>query len=227
MIYTRPAPQLYPLHILPGIIVIIFFSPVIVADSLCSNGCETYPITVKIAQVKNLTTKEEKALAAITASVKALLKQAEEMEKENPGKNSGQIEEVKSLLAQASGEHDPTRAYIIAKQAYATLKAVVRNLRNGKTVTFDHTFATPALKFADELAYNEMHFSLLNSALEQLGAQADAEYNARVNNARKLRKQAEAEAEHNEYAYGMRDLVLSTKELKAALKHIGLPVPDL
>lgn len=197
------------------------------ADSLCSQAWETYQAAVKAAQAHDHKAKEEKALATITASVKALLKQVEEMEKENQGKNSGQIEEVKSLLAQASAAHDTTQARTIANQAYNSLKTVVKDQRNGKTLTFDHTFATPALKFADELAYNDMHFGLLGPALEQLGAQADAEYNTRVNNAKKLRKQAEAQANKNEYAYGMSNLLLSTKELKEALNHIGLSVPDL
>jgi len=197
------------------------------ADSLCSQAWETYQAAVKAALSHDHKAKEEKALATITASVKALLKQVEEMEKESQGKNSGQIEEVKSLLAQAAAAHDTTQARTIANQAYITLKTVVKNQRNGKTVTFDHTFATPALKFADELAYNDMHFGLLGPALEQLGAQADGEYNAHVSNAKKLRKQAETEAKQNEYTYGVRDIGLSTKELKKALNHIGLSVPDL
>lgn len=197
------------------------------ADTLCTQAWDTYQAAVKAAQVHDHKAKEEKALATITASAKALLKQVEEMDKESQGKNSGQIEEVKSLLAQAAAAHDTTQARAIANQAYTTLKTVVKDLRNGKTVTFDHTFATPALKFADELAYNDMHFGLLGPALEQLGAQADAEYNAHVSNAKKLRKQAEAEAKKDEYAFGVRDLVQSTKELKEALNHIGLSVPDL
>lgn len=198
-----------------------------IADSLCTQAWDTYQAAVKAAQAQHHKAKEEKALATTMASVKALLKQAEEMEKENQGKNSGQIKEVKSLLAQAAAAQDPTPARTIANQAYAALKTIVKDLRDGKTLTFDHTFATPELKFADELAYNDMHFGLLGPALEQLGAQADAEYNARVNNAKKLRKQAEASAKQNEYAYGMRDLVQSTKELKQALNHVGLSVPDL
>lgn len=197
------------------------------ADSLCTQAWDTYQAAVKAAQAKNHKAKEEKALATTMASVKALLKQAEEMEKDNQGKNSGQIKEVKSLLAQASAAQDPTQARTIANQAYSTLKTIVKDLRDGKTLTFDHTFATPELKFADELAYNDMHFGLLGPALEQLGAQADAEYNALVSNAKKLRKQAEQSAKQKDYAYGMRDLVQSTKELKEALNHIGLSVPDL
>ena len=197
------------------------------ADSLCTQAWNTYQAAVKTAQAKNHKAKEEKALATTMASVKALLKQAEEMEKDNQGKNSGQIKEVKSLLAQASAAQDPVQARTIANQAYAMLKTVVKDLRDGKTVTFDHTFATPELKFADELAYNDMHFGLLGPALEQLGAQADAEYNALVSNAKKLRKQAEQSAKQKDYAYGMRDLAQSTKELKEALNHIGLSVPDL
>lgn len=197
------------------------------ADKLCTQAWETYQAAVKAAQTKDHKAKDEKNLAAITASAKALLKQAEAMEKENPGRNSGQIEEAKSLLAQAAATQEPSKARIIVAQAYATLKSVVKDLRNDQTVTFDHTFATPELKFADEMAYNDMHFELLGPALEQLGAQADAEYNARVSNAKKYRKQAETKAKQKAYDDGMQDLALSTKELKEALNHIGLPIPGL
>lgn len=196
------------------------------ADNLCSQAWEKYQAAVKAAQAQEHKARDEKALATLTASVKALLKQVEEMEKENPGKNSAQIAEAKSLLSQAIASHDPAEARNIANQAYASLKTIVKDLRHGKTVMFDHTFATPELKFADELAYNDMHFGLLGPALEQLGTKGDSEYNAHVDRAKRLRKQAEAEAKQNDYASGLRNLALSTKELKDALNHIGLPVPE-
>lgn len=197
------------------------------ADSLCSQAWETYQAAVKAAQAQDHKAKDEKNLATITTSAKALLKQVEAMEKENPGRNSSQIGEAKSLLAQAAATHDPSKARVIVAQAYTTLKSIVKDLRNDQTITFDHTFATPELKFADEMAYNDMHFELLGPALEQLGVQADAEYNARVNNAKKYRKQAETKAKQNAYEDGVNDLTLSTRELKEALNHIGLPIPGL
>jgi len=197
------------------------------ANELCTRAWEIYKIAVRSGQLQDHQEKDEKILATLTTSIKALLKQAEEMNKENHGKNSGQLDEVKSLLTQAAATQDTAKARTIATQSYTILKNAMKDMRNGQTVTVDHAFSTPALKFADEMAYNDMHFDLLESALQQLGARPDSEYNIRVNNAKTLRKQAEAEAKQNEYAYGMRDLILSTQEIKEALNHVGLSIPNL
>lgn len=199
----------------------------VTAEKLYSQAWEAYQAAVKVAQTQDHKANDESRLAARTASVKALLKQLEEIDKGNKGRKTAQIENVKSLLAQTEATKDTVKALAFANQAYYTTKILLKDARNGKTLTFDHNFASPALKYADENAYNDAHFGLLDTALEQLHAQADTEYNNHINNAKKLREQAEEEAEQNNYESGIRDLVLSTIELKKALKHIGLPVPGL
>jgi predicted metal-dependent enzyme (double-stranded beta helix superfamily) len=199
----------------------------ITAEKLYSQAWEAYQAAVKVAQTQDHKANDERHLAARTASIKALLKQLEEIDKGNEGRKTAQIENVKSLLAQTEATTDTVKALVLANQAYYTTKILLKDARNGKTLTFDHTFASPALKYADEDAYNDAHFGLLDTALEQLHAQADAEYNNHINNAKKLREQEEEEAEQNNYESGIRDLELSTIEIKKALKHIGLPVPGL
>lgn len=199
----------------------------ITAEKLYSQAWEAYQAAVKVAQTQDHKANEERRLAARTASIKALLEQLEEIDNGNKGRKTAQIENVKSLLAQTEATKDTVKALALANQAYYTTKILLKDVRNGKTLTFDHTFASPALKYADEDAYNEAHFGLLDTALERLHAQADAEYNTYINNAKKLRAQAEEEAEQNNYESGIRDLVLSTIEIKKALKHIGLQVPGL
>ncbi len=197
------------------------------AEKLYSEAWEAYQAAVKTAQTQDHKANDEKRLAARMASIKTLLKQTEEIDKENEERKTEQIENVKSLLAQAEASKDTVKALALANEAYYSTKMLLKDTRNGKTLTFDHTFATPALKYADEIGYNDAHFGLLDTALEQLHAQADAEYNNHINNAKTLREQAEEEAEQNNYESGIRDLVLSTIEIKKALKHIGLPVPGL
>jgi len=197
------------------------------AEKLYSQAWEAYQAAVKVAQTQDHKANDERRLAERTASIKALLKQLEEIDKGNEGRKTAQIENVKSLLAQTEATKDTAKALALANQAYYMTKILLKDARNGKTLTFDHTFASPALKYADEDAYNDAHFGLLDTALEQLHAQADAEYNNHVGNAKKLREQAEEEAEQNNYEAGIRDLVLSTIEIKKALQHIGLPVPGL
>ena len=197
------------------------------AEKLYSQAWEAYQAIVKVAQTENHKASDEKRLAAKIASIKILLKQLDENGKGSEGKNAAQIENIKMLLAQAETTQDMARALALANQAYYTTKILLKDASNGNTLTFDHTFATPALKYADELAYNEAHFGLLDIALEQLHAQADAEYNDHINNAKKLREQAAEEARQNNHESGVRDLVLSTIEIKKALLHIGLPVPGL
>ena len=197
------------------------------AEKLYSQAWEAYQAAVKVAQTQDHKARDERLLAARTASINALLKQLEEIDKGNETKKTAQIADVKLLLAQAEATEDPVKALAIANQAYYTMKILLKDVRDGKKLTFDHTFATPALKYADELAYNDAHFGLLDTALEQLHAKADAEYNNDISNAKKLRKQAEEEAEQKNYDSAIRDIVLSTKELMKALKHIGLPVPGL
>lgn len=199
----------------------------IAAEKLYSQAWEAYQAVVKVAQAQDHKANDERRLAARTASIKALLKQFEEIDKGNDGKKTAQIENVKSLLAQAEATKDTAKALALANQAYYATKILLKDTRDGKTLTFDHTFASPALKYADEDAYNDAHFGLLDTALEQLHAQADAEYNNYINKAKKLREQAEEEAEQNNYEAGIRDLILSTIEIKKALQHIGLPVPGL
>ncbi|GEM_PF-7080401 len=199
----------------------------ITAEKLYSQAWEAYQAAVKVAQTQDHKADDERRLAARTASIKALLKQLEEIDVGNDGKNTAQIKNVKSLLAQTEATKDTAKALAFANQAYYTTKILLKDARNGKTLTFDHTFASPALKYADEDAYNGAHFGLLDTALEQLHAQADAEYNNHINKAKILREQAEEEAEQNNYEAGIRDLELSTIEIKKALQHIGLPVPGL
>ena len=197
------------------------------AEKLYSEAWEAYQAAVKTAQAQDHKENREKRVAAKTASVKALLKQFEEIDKGEEGKKSEQIENVKSLLAQAEAAEDPAKALTLANQAYYMMKILVKDVRHGKTLTLDRASATPAQKYADETAYNDMHFGLLDVALEQLHVQADAEYNNLVNNAKELRHQAEEAAEHNDFESAMSSLALSTKEIKKALKHIGLAVPGL
>lgn len=197
------------------------------AEKLYSEAWEAYQAAVKAAQAQDNKENHGKRLAAKTASVEALLKQLEEIDKGEEGKKSEQIENVKSLLAQAEAAEDPAKALTLANQAYYMLKILVKDARHGKTLTLDRTSATPAQKYTDEAAYNDMHFGLLDVALEQLHAQADAEYNNLVNNAKELRHQAEEAAEHGDHESAMSSLALSTQEIKKALKHIGLAIPGL
>lgn len=195
------------------------------AESLYSEAWEAYQAQVKVAQAQNNKANQEKRIAARKASVNALLKQFEEIGKGDEGGKSGQIENVKSLLAQADSAEDLAKAQTLANQAYYMMKILLKDVRNGKTLTFDHTFATPALKYADEVAYNGMHFGLLDTALEQLHTKGDAEYKKLVDGANELRVQAGEAAEHKDYETAMSLLTLSTIEVKKALKHLGLSIP--
>ena len=196
------------------------------AEKLYSQAWEAYQSIVRIGQTQGHKASDRKRLAAKTASTRSLLKQLEEIDK-GKGKNAAQIESVKSLLAQAEATEDTANALALANQAYYTTEILLRDARNGNSLEFNHTFATPALKYADELADNDSHFGLLDIALEQLHAQADTEYNDHVNDAKKLRKQAEEDAMQNNHEAGVHKLELSTRSLKKALQHIGLPVPGI
>lgn len=195
------------------------------AEKMYSQAWKAYQAASKSSQTSNNKERDERVLASRTASIKALLKQLETIEKGSEGKDAAQIESVKSLLEQAEATKDPSEALALANQAYFTLKILLKGVRDGKKLTFDHTFSTKELKYADELAYNEAHFGLLDIALERLRAKADDEYNKIVGNAKRLRELAEEEAEQKDYDSAIRDLALSTRELMKALKHIGLPVP--
>jgi hypothetical protein len=195
------------------------------AEKLYAQAWDTYQTASKSTQTRNNKERDERVLASRTASIKALLKQLETIEKGSEGKDAAQIESVKSLLAEAGAAKDPSLALIIANEAYFMIKILLKDVRDGKKLTFDHTFSTKELKYADEHAYNDAHFGLLDTALERLHAKADDEYNSNVNNAKKLRELAEEEAEQKDYDSAIRDLVLSTREIMKALKHIGLPVP--
>lgn len=198
------------------------------AEKLYSQAWEAYQAAVKATQTQDHNARSEKLLAARTSSTKALLKQLEIIGKgSEDAKKAAQIEGVKLLLAKAESTKDPVEALAVASQAYYTMKILLKDVRDGKKLTFDHTFSTRELKYADELAYNDAHLGLLDTALERLRAKADDEYNNSVSNAKRLRELAEEEAEQKDYDSAIRDLVLSTREIMKALKHIGLPIPGL
>lgn len=197
------------------------------AESLYSQAWEAYQAAVKAAQTQNNKENQERRLAAKTASVKALLKQLEAIDKGGEEEKPEQIENVKSLLAQAEASEDPAKALTFANQAYYMMKILLKDVRHGKTLIVDHKFASPALQYEDEFAYNDMHFGLLDTALEQLHVQPDAEYTDLVKSAKELRLQAEEAAEQKDYASAIGDLARSTKEVKKALKHLGLAIPGL
>lgn len=197
------------------------------AEKMYTEAWDAYQAAVKASQTQNQQTRDERVLAARTASLKALLRQFEEIDRESEVKKTPQIESVKSLLAQSEAAKDPSGALAFVNQAYYMMKILLKDARDGKKLTFDHTFSTPELKYKDEHAYNDAHFGLLETALEQLHAKADAEYNKLVEHARKLHELAEEEAEQKDYDSAIRDIKLSTREIMKALKHIGLPVPGL
>lgn len=197
------------------------------AEKLYAQAQEAYQAAVKVAQTQSHKARDEKMLAAKINSINALLKQLKEIDKMGEANKTEQVENITSLLAQAEATKDPAKALAIANQAYYTIKILLKDARTNKKLSVDHTFATPELKYADELAYNEAHFGLLDTALDQLKAKADAEYNNRIDKAKRLREQAEEESEQKNYEAAIRDLELSTKEIMKALKHIGLPVPGL
>lgn len=197
------------------------------AEKLYAQAQEAYQTAVKLAQTQNHKARDETMLAAKINSINALLKQLKEIDKVDETNKTDRAENIKSMLAQAEAAKDPAKALAIANQAYYTVKILLKDARTNKKLSVDHTFATLDLKYADELAYNEAHFGLLDTALEQLKAKADAEYNNRVDKAKRLREQAEEEAEQKNHEAAIRDLELSTKEIMKALKHIGLPVPGL
>lgn len=197
------------------------------AEKLYAQAWDAYQKAVKATQRGSNQTRNESVLASRTASIKALLKQLEAIVKGSEEKQTAQIESVKSLLAESEASKDPAQALAIVNQVYFTMKILMKDARDGKKLTFDHTFSTKELKYADELAYNEAHFGLLDTALERLHAKADDIYSSGVNNAKRLRELAEEEAEQKNYDPAIRDLVLSTREIMKALKHIGLPVPGV
>lgn len=198
------------------------------AEKLYSQAWEAYQAAVKATQTQDHSARSEKLLAARISSTKALLKQLEIISKgSEDAKKSAQIEGVKLLLVKAESTKDPVEALAVASQAYYSMKILLKDVRDGKKLTFDHTFSTRELKYADELAYNDAHLGLLDTALERLHAKADDEYNNSVSNAKRLRELAEEEAERKDYDAAIRDLVLSTREIMKALKHIGLPIPGL
>lgn len=195
------------------------------AEKLYSEAWKSSKTALKSAHAQNHYANDQKNLDARKMSIRALLKQFEGTEKEADGKKIEQAKSVKSLLAQAETSTDPIMSRELVNQAYYMMKILMRDARQGKTLTFDHTFETPALKYADEAAYNDLHFGLLDIALVKFRAQPDAKYTDLVKGAKKLRELAEEAAERNDYESAINTLTLSTREIKKALTHLGLSIP--
>lgn len=135
-----------------------------------------------------------------------------------------------SKLDEAQAESEKgnyARALELTDSAYLTVKVSLTKLREGKTLVRSLHFETKADEYQYELDRNNTHNMLINTVLKEkradphLGKLMDIP----MNQAEKLRHQAEQEAARGEYENAIRSMEQSTSQIIKAIRMGGIFIP--
>lgn len=175
--------------------------------------------------------KERRDFDARMESTEALLAAQKRIVKEKNIKTADAfINEAEELLKRASGlaargEIKPARA--VLDQAYLSVKAAVRGMRSGDTLTRSLNFANKEEEYRYELDRNDTHLMLVNMLLteKRTNATVDEMVQRFVGQAAQQRKSAEASAGKRDFDAGVRALEESTRGLVRAIRGAGVYIP--
>ncbi len=122
---------------------------------------------------------------------------------------------------------DVATATRLIDQALGALKGSLISMRNGTTLVRTLHFDTPREEYEYELDRNQSH-ALLTSILLQkksLSENARQRFDKEMEEARTLRKQAEAQAASGAYDLAIETLEASTKHIVRAIRAAGVYIP--
>ncbi len=164
------------------------------------------------------------------ASVKALLAAdlrivAEKRAAPQAEKASRTVEKMiaEATRLAAEGKWDEGRALL--DQAYLAAKAAIASIRGGDTLTRSVHFASKEEEYQYELERNNTHRTLIQSLLAQRRDRPDGALKELIDNAARLRGEAERAAAAGDHAAAVIRLEDSTRELLRAIRSLGIFVP--
>jgi hypothetical protein len=133
-----------------------------------------------------------------------------------------QIREAQQLAAQ--DRYDVARPLL--DRAYLTARVSIESMRRGDTLVRSLHFASPREEYEYEIDRNDTHGMLIKVLLaDRREAALPAPMQGPVDQAAKLRGEAEAQAKRGDHAGAIRLLEDSTRELVRAIRAGGLYIP--
>lgn len=173
--------------------------------------------------------KKRRDFAAREESVKALLAAQQRIVQEKSAGRDAQeaTRSVQAQLAQAqqlarSDRIDEARTAL--DRAYLTAKLSIESLRRGDTLVRSLSFASKREEFDYEIDRNDTHRMLVRVLLSDKPAAQEAG-RASLEEAGRLRAQAEQAAARNEHEQAIRLLEESTRALVRAIRNAGVFIP--
>lgn len=127
----------------------------------------------------------------------------------------------------ASEKGDYTEALNLTNSAYLSVKLSLTKLREGKTLVRSLNFETKEDEYRYELSRNDTHNMLVNTVLKEkradprLGKLMDIP----LNQAEKLRSQAESEAANGDFESAIKTMEESTRQIIKAIRMAGIFIP--
>lgn len=181
----------------------------------------------RLANPEQITEKKLRDDYSVRAeSARALLAALTRIGSEKPAAGSAEaVRTAEKLLAEAEAlaASDVARARAKVEQAYLVARAAIGSMREGDTLVRSLQFASKEEEYRYELDRNDTHQLLLRVLLQEKGERPEARQ--LVENARRLRGEAEGAASSGDHAAAVRLLEESTQELVRAIRGAGIFIP--
>lgn len=175
--------------------------------------------------------KAKRDFAARLDSARALLAAQQRITQEkNAGREAQQatrtIEQQISQAQQLAAQERLDEARPLLDRAYLTARVSIESMRRGDTLVRSLTFASPREEYDYEIDRNDTHRMLVRVLQsERKEAVLPAAMQGPVDQAAKLRGEAEGQARRGDHAAAIKLLEDSTRELVRAIRAGGLYIP--
>lgn len=181
---------------------------------------------------KVVTEKKQENYQKKRTSLEALLEAHQRITAEKGvDSTSREVEDfARAKLDEAQAQSDQgnyAEALNLTNSAYMSIKLSLTKLREGKTLVRSLNFETKEDEYQYELGRNNTHNMLVNTVLKEkrndprLGKLMDIP----LNQAEKLRSQAETEAASGDYETAIKTMEQSTKQIIKAIRMAGIFIP--
>jgi hypothetical protein len=202
-------------------------------NKLLYEVAKTMMRAVALASPEQVTGKKERAdFDARLESTRTLLDAERRIAQEKGKGNAELVKKIEGLIAQATqlangGQLGEGRKLL--DQAYGAAKAAIGSMRGGDTLVRSLNFATKEEEFHYEVDRNDTHRMLVQVLLADrrgaTGSTMDNLVNKAMDEAARLRRQADEMAQRKEFDAGVKTLEDSTRELVKAIRAAGVYIP--
>lgn len=204
------------------------------ASGLLDSAAKAFYAGVRLADPWKVTDdKKRRDFDARMDSVKALLKAQRRIraEKDPKAEENNAGEGVEALIREASGlaaNNELDRARTVLDKAYAAVIDSLEGMRKGDTLVRTLHFTSKEDEYRYELDRNDAYQLLANTLMKEKRAQNAGLSNLiqrHMDNATRLRGEAQAQAAKGEFVSAIKLQEDSTRELMRAVRSAGLNLP--